>query len=217
MRYPVPPAWGDIEMVWLFFAYLSSRVFENLMIAEVAERAHEAIKDFSDDYFHWPPKEDERRHMIDDFLTRIVASVTDQIVRAEHMLTLNSMYSEAYLAAVSDVLRQRIGNVQEADLQVVSDDFDFARFRNAFVENLPRIFIEKYVQSQWNAFYDSWGDRAQAQMSLTEEHKHRIGNSEVWLFPHQIDQLMASYVQAMEASVRASGGNVGGLFPWPVV
>lgn len=216
-RYPDLPIWRDIENVWDSKAHLQSSPFESSLGAEFAREAHETVKDLGDEYFEVPSAIPERRELVHSYVLQVAGSVTSTTPRTDNMTIVYGLYGDVFRETISSMYRRAIRDVQEAERLAVSDGFDFPKFMRDYIEEFARYLIRKYQESQWIRFYDEWdGDVSSAQMALTEEHKRRIGNPEIWLFPHQIEVMIAGHVQSVENSVRMAGGNIGNLFPWPV-
>ena len=217
MQLPIKPSFRDIPRVWSFFCHMYSSAFINSMTREVALRAHEAVKDLISEFFTWPPSQAGRRKLVDDYVTNVIAAVTG--LRPGHhddRILVEGMYREGYMEAVSATVGSGVRNPQDANLMVVSDTFDFTKFRNSYQEVLPRVFHQKLLESMWNAYYDAWEDMPKAQQALLEHHLLQIGEPDIWVLPHRVETIIEGYVQSVEQSMRFSGGNLGRLFPWPV-
>lgn len=215
MKYPNPPNWRDIDMVWSYFCHLFSTSFRASISFEI-EKCLQKNR-YTEDDMGWPQIQKERRKVVENYLIHVAAAVTDGRPSPDQMIAVHSLLRDAYITAVSSIQQERVQDIALADQLTVTDDFDFPKFKHAFLSEVTYVGENQYTQYQWKSFYDSWGGFGPARIALTKTHKKRLNlPDDLFLNPNDIEIILQKYVQSAEKNIRVHGGETARLFPWPV-
>ena len=212
----IKPNWHDIERVWMYFTYLCSPEFRNLFLTDTIVAAHEKTRHFDERDFEWPKTHTERSNLVNRYMDEIIGAFL-HVIRPIPGLssTTRTIYEEPFISTLSSLHNRRI-SPEEANIMIVSDNFPFTKFMYAFVDEMSSWFYQMFMKQEWRAFGNAWNNPVEALERLTREHKRRLGNDELYIYPIEIQKVLSLYVDGVVKSVELHGGNISSLFPWPV-